>query len=84
MAITTLTSRNLNQDVSKAKKAAQNGPVVITDRGKPAHVLMTYADFERMSGKNRTLIEALSMRGLSEIDLSPERVHIASREIDLS
>ncbi|MGV8938643.1 MAG: type II toxin-antitoxin system Phd/YefM family antitoxin [Allorhizobium sp.] len=80
----TLTSRELNHDVSSAKKAAQNGPVIITDRGKPSHVLMTYDDFNRLSGKRRSLIETLSMPGLSEIDFSPERVKIVSRPVDLS
>jgi PHD/YefM family antitoxin component YafN of YafNO toxin-antitoxin module len=80
----TLTSRELNHDVSSAKKAAQNGPVIITDRGKPSHVLMTYDEFTRLSGKHRSLIETLSMPGLSEIDFSPERVEIASRVVDLS
>jgi PHD/YefM family antitoxin component YafN of YafNO toxin-antitoxin module len=37
--------REVNHDVSKAKKAAQAGPVIITDRGKPSHVLMTYSEF---------------------------------------
>ena len=83
-AITTLTSRELNHDVSSAKKAAQNGPVIITDRGKPSHVLMTYDDFNRLSGKRRSLIETLSMPGLSEIDFAPERVEIVSRPVDLS
>ena len=40
MTITTLSSRELNQDVTRAKKAAKNGPVFITDRGKPAPVLL--------------------------------------------
>ena len=45
MNTSTVTSRALNQDVSRAKKAADGGPVIITDRGKPSHVLMTYADY---------------------------------------
>ena len=38
MTITTLSSREFNQGASEAKRAANNGPVFITDRGKPAHV----------------------------------------------
>ena len=34
MTITNVTSRELNQDVGRAKKAAKSGPVFITDRGK--------------------------------------------------
>lgn len=82
--MSTLTSRELNHDVSSAKKAAQNGPVIITDRGKPSHVLMTYEEFRRLSGKRRSLVESLSMPGLSDIDFSPERLEISPRSIDLS
>jgi len=39
MAITTFSSREFNQDAARAKRAARNGPVFITDRGRPAHVL---------------------------------------------
>lgn len=33
----TLSSRELNQDLGLAKPAALQGPVFITDRGKPSH-----------------------------------------------
>ena len=79
MSITSLSSREVNHDVSKAKKAAQNGPVIITDRGKPSHVLMTYSEFERLSGKRRNLVDALAMPGLSAIEVETPRAKIASR-----
>jgi PHD/YefM family antitoxin component YafN of YafNO toxin-antitoxin module len=84
MPLSTLSSRELNHDVSSAKKAAQNGPVIITDRGKPSHVLMTYYEYERLVGRPRSLIESLALPGLSDIDLSPERVEIGLRTVDLS
>ncbi|WP_454918761.1 type II toxin-antitoxin system Phd/YefM family antitoxin [Xanthobacter sediminis] len=84
MGITTLSSRELNHDVSSAKKAAQNGPVIITDRGKPSHVLMTWDEFQRLTGPRRSLAEALAMPGLSEIDFDPPRVEIGPRGVDLS
>ena len=84
MTITTLSSRDLNHDVSRAKKAAMDGPVVITDRGKPSHVLMTYDEFQRLTGRQRSLLDALAMPGLSDIDFEPQRVGIVSREVDLS
>jgi prevent-host-death family protein len=84
MSITSLSSREVNHDVSKAKKAAQAGPVIITDRGKPSHVLMTYSEFERLTGKRHNLLDALSMPGLSSIDWESERAEIAAREVDLS
>ena len=44
----TISSRDFNQDVSGAKSLADDGPVVITDRGKPAYVLMKHEAYERM------------------------------------
>jgi prevent-host-death family protein len=70
-----LSSREFNQDVSHAKKASGHGPVFITDRGKPAHVLLSIEEYARLTGQRRNLVEALSMPGLSEIDceVSPSR-----------
>ncbi len=45
MPITTLSSREFNQDTGRAKKASKNGPVFITDRGRPAHVLLTIEEY---------------------------------------
>ncbi len=46
MPITTLSSREFNQGTSEAMRTANNGPVFITDRGRPAHVLMSFEDFD--------------------------------------
>lgn len=56
----TLSAREFNQDVSAAKRAAADGPVVITDRGEPAYVLLTIADYNQMHDR-RTLVEILQM-----------------------
>jgi antitoxin (DNA-binding transcriptional repressor) of toxin-antitoxin stability system len=47
MMATNMSSREFNQDTSRAKKAAQAGPVFITDRGRPGHVLLTIEEYER-------------------------------------
>ena len=46
MTITRYTSRQFDQNTSLAKKAALTGPVFITDRGRPAHVLLTYDEYK--------------------------------------
>ncbi|MFB2552525.1 type II toxin-antitoxin system prevent-host-death family antitoxin [Ensifer soli] len=84
MTVTTLSSRALNHDVGSAKRAALNGPVIITDRGRPSHVLMSYEAYRALTGGRRSLVEALAMPGLSEIELSPPRAVIAARDLDLS
>ena len=84
MAITTLSSREFNQDTSRAKKASSNGPVFITDRGKPAHVLLSIEEYQRLSGKRRSLLDALSMPGLADIELDPPKLQISVKPADLS
>lgn len=51
MTTKTLTSREFNQDTGRAKKAAEAGPVYITDRGRPSHVLLTFADYQRLANQ---------------------------------
>ncbi|HMN57866.1 MAG TPA: type II toxin-antitoxin system prevent-host-death family antitoxin [Ottowia sp.] len=65
----TLTSREFNQDTARAKRAANDGPVFITDRGKRAYVLITNDEYERLVGKPRSIVEALAMPGVEDIDL---------------
>lgn len=71
MPITTLSSREFNQDTSRAKKAATKGPVVITDRGRPAHVLLTIEDYHKLSGAHASIVELLAMPGAADIGFEP-------------
>ena len=73
MAITTLTSREFNQDTSGAKKAAEKGPVFITTRGQPAHVLMTIEEYRRITGNPRKIADLLAWPGAGDIDLPLDR-----------
>jgi prevent-host-death family protein len=84
MPITTLSSREFNQDTSRAKKAAADGPVFITDRGKPAHVLISIEEYRRLTAKRRSIVEALSMPGLADIEFDPPRSHELPRPADFS
>jgi prevent-host-death family protein len=60
MGMTTITSREFNQDTGGAKRATEQGPVVITDRGQPAHVLMRYEDFRALTAPRKSLAEAIA------------------------
>lgn len=83
MSITTVSSREFNQDTSGAKKAAQNGPVFITTRGRAAHVLLSIEEYQRVTGKKQNIVEALSMPGLADIDLPLPRSRELPRPADL-
>jgi prevent-host-death family protein len=84
MTITRLSSREFNQDTGRAKKAAAKGPVFITDRGKPAHVLLSIEQYQRLTGRPRSLVEALSMPGLSDIEVDFPRSREHPRPADFS
>jgi prevent-host-death family protein len=74
MPITTLSSREFNQDASRAKKAANKGPVFITDRGRPAHVLLTVEEYQRITGKRESIADALAMLEAGEIEFEAPRL----------
>jgi prevent-host-death family protein len=79
----TLTAREFNQDTARAKREAASGPVFVTDRGKPTHVLLTVADYERLTGPKMTVAEAFYWPGAADIDLPlPERKIEPGREIN--
>lgn len=85
VAITMLTSREFNQDVGRAKRAASEGPVFVTDRGRPSLVLVTYEDWLLLSGKTTSIAEALAGTvDAAEIDFDfpPDRTHAAGVEFD--
>lgn len=84
MTITTISSREFNQDTSGAKKAARQGPVFITDRGKPAHVLLSIEDYQKLTGINADIVDLLVMPEAADIEFETERAVIAHRPVDLS
>lgn len=75
MTVTTLSSREFNQDSGKAKKAAANGPVFITDRGRPAHVLLTIEDYRKITGQAPNIVEMLAL----DADVDDEAFDAAAR-----
>lgn len=83
MATTTLTSREFNQDTSGAKKAARRGPVFITDRGRPAHVLLTIEDYRRLAGGTLSLADVLAQPAGADIGFKPPRIADLAKPADL-
>ncbi len=81
MTMTTVTSREFNQDTSGAKKAASKGPVFITDRGRPAHVLLSIEDYLRLTGGQMSVAEALAQPG-ADFDFDPPRIGIGIKPAD--
>lgn len=84
MPTTTLTSREFNQDVGRAKRATGKGPVIITDRGRPAHVLLSIEDYRRITGKQESIVDLLAAPKTAPIDFRPPRLSRLHSVPDLS
>ncbi|MFY9972671.1 MAG: type II toxin-antitoxin system Phd/YefM family antitoxin [Chromatiaceae bacterium] len=83
MSITTLSSREFNQDTSRAKKAARNGPVFVTDRGRPSHVLLTIEEYRRLTGGAPNIVDLLGMDEADAIDFEPPKLEGLARPAEL-
>ena len=79
--MTTMSAREFRQDVSAAKRAACVGPVVITDRGKPAFVLLSIEIYRRMGEDGFDLVERLSMDDDIDIDFDPLDINLKVPEL---
>ncbi len=84
MFITTLSARQFNQDASKAKKAAMLGPVFITDRGRPAHVLLTFEAYKKITFTPTKIADLLAMPGVEDAELDLQVHGDLAQAADLS
>jgi hypothetical protein len=61
MSVFTYSSREFTRDVSAAKRAAEKGPVFITDRGRPAYALLRIEDYYKLQGQpTESLLEVMN------------------------
>jgi prevent-host-death family protein len=74
VAITTLSSREFNQETGRAKKAARKGHVFITDRGRPAHVLLSIKEYQEITSKGKSIVDLLAMPDADLIEFEPPRL----------
>jgi prevent-host-death family protein len=84
MSITTLSSREFQQNASQAQKAAKDGPVFITSRGRPMHVLLSIEEYRRITGKQQKIADLLAMPGVEDIELELPKRGELPRAADLS
>ena len=75
MSITTISSREFNQNVNRAKKATRGGPVIITNRGLPEHVLMSVCQYQQITGTQKNILDLLEMPAVADIDFDIPRLH---------
>ena len=80
----TMTSREFNQDAARAKRAAYEGPVFITDRGRPAHVLLSIDEYRRLTGAGARIADLLSAPEAADVAFEPPRLPDVAQAADLS
>ncbi len=84
MPISKVSSREFNQHTSRAKKAARSGPVIITERGRPAHVLLSIEEYERLTSSKGSLIDLLGLPpGVEDVELEIPPLRDFARPADL-
>jgi len=69
-----MSSREFNQDTSGAKRATAEGPVFITDRGRPSHVLMSMEEYLALAKNGPSIAEAFYSEGADEIEFELPKV----------
>jgi prevent-host-death family protein len=79
--MTSVSAAEFNQHPSRAKRQAANSPVVITERNRPAFVLMTFAEYERLAGAPTNLAVALEMADEVDFDIPETGVNIRPAQL---
>lgn len=84
-----MTSREFNQDLGRAKRESLQAPVIVTDRGKPKHVLLNYEQYQQLASKQdkpKTLFDwfASADSEVADIDLPiPQRTTNQRQAVEL-
>ncbi|MDB5895019.1 MAG: prevent-host-death protein [Rhodoferax sp.] len=86
MPIHTFSSRDFTRDVGAAKRAANDGPVFITDRGRPAFALLKIEAYYQLAGhQEASLLDVMDglPPDLADVDFEAPRLEVAFPAADL-
>lgn len=83
--ITTISARDFSRDFARAKRSAGQGPVFITDRGKPRYVLMTVDEYHRNAGAGKHSLLALmdALPSTEGVEFDPPTLDVKLHDLDL-
>lgn len=84
MTITSLTSRELNQHTSKAKRAADKEVELITDRGQTTHVLLSIKEYQRLTEGQQKIADLLAMPAIEDIEFEISAMRELARSENFS
>jgi len=79
----TISAREFNHDVSAAKRKAAKEPVIITDRGESAFVLLNIDEYRRLTGHGATIVDMLRQDDRGDFDVEFPKADLHSQPPDL-
>ena len=75
MPATTISSREFSHNLAKGRRATSQGPVFITDRGKPTFALLKIEEYYKMAGdRPRGLLDVTDSLPGGDFDFEPPRL----------
>jgi hypothetical protein len=77
MTKTTISAREFKKHPRRARHAAVNGPVFISERGRHAFALLTIEESRRIGGRSESILDLLAVPEAAKIDFDPPRVGAA-------
>ena len=80
-----ISTREFAAEPLKVKRLAQDGPVVVTNRGRPELVILRYERWRALVPQEvpEDLAEALGDEAAAEVDFDPPRAELDPRPADL-
>ena len=80
-----ISTREFAAEPLKVKRLAQDGPVVVTNRGRPELVILRYERWRALVPQEvpEDLAEALGDEAATEVDFDPPRAELDPRPTDL-
>lgn len=85
MTNTTLSCKEFSQNFSSAAKAANDGPLFVTEQGETAFVLLNFTDYQRLIREHRNMAKLLSVPDVAaSVDFDPPRSQETARAADFS
>jgi PHD/YefM family antitoxin component YafN of YafNO toxin-antitoxin module len=75
--MSTMSSQEFNRNPTSAKRKADEGPVYVTEHGRPAYVVINIDEYRRLKGEPETdLVTALQMDEYHDVELPPVKIDI--------
>ena len=77
-----MSSREFNQDLGRAKKTSLATPVLVTERGNPTHVLLSYDDYQQLLNQQPNVTDLLALHVDIEVDIPKANMALKAVDFD--